>query len=233
MLYGISYPSGFFFKYDMKTGRARTYHDTAPSEKDLRTYHGFALKPKDYLSADLIVDNQGRVYGSEPINRLFYYDPKTDSIHVLKDQIPFVWGRHVLGRVDAWAKSKNGILYGGNGGDGQLFRLDPSTGKVANLGKPIMMNRLKALAFGANGKLYGIAGASPGYAHLFTYDADGRGFYDLGNPQFEMVAPGIEQGISWRGFQIATLAASPDGKYMVMGEDESLSQLMVFPITKK
>jgi hypothetical protein len=45
-----------------------------------------------------------------------------------------------------------------------------------------------------------------------------------------MVAPGIEQGIAWRGFQVATLTASEDGKYMVMGEDESLSQLMVFPI---
>jgi len=78
------------------------------------------------------------------------------------------------------------------------------------------------------GKLYGIAGAAPGYAHLFSYD-DTDGFVDLGNPEFIMVAPGIEQGINWRGFQLRTIVSSEDGKYIVMGEDESLSQLMVFP----
>ena len=40
---------------------------------------------------------------------------------------------------------------------------------------------------------------------------------DLGNPEFKMVAPGIEQGILWRGFQLSTLATSADGKYVVMG----------------
>jgi hypothetical protein len=229
-LYGISYPSGFFFKHNIKTGHTQIYRNTAPSAIDLHAYHEYALKPQDYLSKALIADKKGRVYGSKPIDRIFYYDPKSDAIHVLPEPIPFVWGRDILGRVDAWAQSKDGLLYGGNGGDGQLFRLDPSTGKVTNLGKPIMMDHLKALAFGGDGKLYGIAGGPPGYAHLFTYTHT-DGFFDLGNPQFRLVAPGIEQGIAWRGFQIGTLATSPDGKYMVMGEDESLSQLMVFPIT--
>ena len=91
-----------------------------------------------------------------------------------------------------------------------------------------MMNRLKGLTFGKNGKLYGIAGALPGYAHLFSYDAEKGGYQDLGNPEFRMTAPGIEQGIQWRGFQLRTIAASEDGKYIVMGEDEALSQLLVF-----
>jgi hypothetical protein len=96
-----------------------------------------------------------------------------------------------------------------------------------------MMPRLKGLAFGANGKLYGIAGAAPGYAHLFTYDTRLEGFADLGNPRFTMIGPGIEQGIMWRGFQIGTLAASEDGRFIVLGEEEALSQLMVFPIDGK
>ena len=45
-----------------------------------------------------------------------------------------------------------------------------------------------------------------------------------------MKEPGIEQGIAWRGFQIGTLAVSEDGRYVVMGEEEALSQLMVFPV---
>src|SRR5690606_25368930 len=97
-----------------------------------------------------------------------------------------------------------------------------------NLGKRIMMNRLRGLAFGKNGKLYGLAGSLPGYAHLFSYDTKNGGYQDMGNVEFEMAAPGIEQGIQRRGFQLGSIAASEDGKYIVMGEDEDLSQLLVF-----
>ena len=133
-----------------------------------------------------------------------------------------------MGTVESWTRSGNGMLYGGNSGDGQLFELNTKTKTVKNLGKPIMMNRLRGLTTAANGKIYGIAGAAPGYAHLFSYD-ENVGFVDMGNPEFEMKAPGIEQGIKWRGFQLRTIASSEDGKYIVMGEDESLSQLLIFP----
>ena len=93
-----------------------------------------------------------------------------------------------------------------------------------------MMPRLRGLTFAKDGRLYGIAGALPGYAHLFSYAPDKEGFKDYGNPQFTMTAPGIEQGIDWRGFQLGTIASSEDGKYVVMGEDEALSQLLIFSV---
>jgi hypothetical protein len=93
-----------------------------------------------------------------------------------------------------------------------------------------MMPRIKGLAFGFDGKLYGVGGATPGNAHLFSYNPAGRSFIDLGNPRFLMKEPGIEQGIFWRGFQIGTVAASEDHRFIVLGEEESLSQLMVFPV---
>ena len=111
-----------------------------------------------------------------------------------------------------------------------MFRLDPATDRVTNLGKAAQMPRLKGLAFGADGKLWGVAGAAPGYAHLFSFDPNGQGFVDLGNPDFQMHAPGIEQGIAWRGYQFGAVAASEDGRWIVLGEEESLSQLMVFPV---
>ncbi|MCK5468800.1 MAG: hypothetical protein KAI99_09825, partial [Cyclobacteriaceae bacterium] len=157
-----------------------------------------------------------------------YFNPKNEHFHYLDDSIPEVWGRKTMGSVESWTKSKNGILYGGNSGDGQLFELDPKTKRVKNLGKPIMMNRLRGLTTAKDGKIYGIAGAPPGYAHLFSYD-ENVGYVDMGNPEFEMKAEGIEQGIKWRGFQLRTIVSSEDGKYIIMGEDESLSQLLVFP----
>lgn len=230
VLYGVTYPKGIFFSFDIKTKKAKTYNNLVPTTEVLnKLEHEFSLKPDNYVCKALAVDNSGNVYGSLPINKLFYFDPRTEQFNILKDSLPEVWGRNVLGQVESWAKSKDGKLYGGNAGDGQLFMIDPITKKVKNLGKPVMMNRLRGLTFGKDGSLYGIAGGMPGYAHLFKYN-DKEGFKDYGNPEFDMVAPGLEQGILWRGFQLGTIASSPDGKYIVMGEDESLSQLLVFPV---
>ncbi|WP_439555967.1 hypothetical protein [Dyadobacter sp.] len=230
-LYGISYPSGKFFTYDIASKKMQIFNEIAPTEKHLKDAHDFAIGPEVYLCKALIQDNKGLVYGSAAGNRVFAFDPAKKSFSFLERPLPAVWGREVLGQVEAWAKSPDGKLYGGNAGDGQLFVLDPATRKIKNLGKPTMMPRLQALAFGGDGKLYGLAGGAPGYSHLFSYD-ENVGFTDLGNPEFKMVEPGIEQGILWRGFQLSTLAASADGKYMVIGEDEALSQLMIFPTSK-
>jgi hypothetical protein len=233
VLYGITYPSGIFFSYHIGSKTFKDYKELLPSPADLNALtNEFHQKPENYLSSALIVDDKGMVYGSKSINKIFYFNPADESFHTLAD-LPEVWGRRTLGRVEAWTKSGDGLLYGGNAGDGQLFQLDPATKQVKNLGKPIMMNRLRGMCFGADGKLYGLAGASPGYAHLFSYDAGKEGFTDMGNPQFILKAPGIEQGIEWRGFQLQTITASEDGKYIVMGEDEALSQLLIFPVGKE
>ncbi len=228
-LYGISHPSGKFFVYDVANRKAETHEPDSSGRRSRGYYRQYSLQPEDYLSRRLVVDGEGHVYGSQPVNKIFYFDPAAKKLNVLEDELPEVWGRRSLGRVDSWALGPDGTLYGGNAGDGQLFKIERATRKVVNLGKPIMMNRLKGLAFGKNGLLYGVAGAEPGYAHLFTYSPS-QGFVDLGNPRFEMVEPGLEVGIPWRGFQIGTLAASEDGRFIVMGEEEALSQLMVFPV---
>lgn len=229
-LFGVTFPSGIFFKYNIARKEVKTFKDLVPTQKDIRKFHEYALEPQDYLSKALVEDNSGLIYGSGPVNRIFTFNPKDDSFKFLDDNLPEVWGRRTLGQVESWAKSSQGILFGGNAGDGQLFSIDPATKKVRNLGKVMMMPRLRALTFAKDGKLYGIAGGAPGYAHLFSYDPKGEGFVDLGNPEFNMVAPGIEQGIMWRGFQIGTMATSEDGKYIVMGEDEDLSQLLIFAV---
>ena len=230
LLYGITYPSGIFYSYNLKTKEVKQYRDLIPTENDFKTLHSQAILPESYLAKALVEDDHGFIYGSLPINKIFAFDPKNESFEILNSEIPEVWGRRALGQIESWTKTADGTIYGGNAGDGQLFILDPITRKIKNLGKPIMMNRLKGLTFAKDGKLYGIAGGSPGYAHLFSYDDESEGYLDMGNPEFKMVAPGIEQGILWRGFQLGTITSSEDGKYVIMGEDEDLSQLLVFAV---
>jgi len=229
MLFGITYPSGYFFTYDISSGSTEKYDAIAPTASDLTTYENFALNPDRYLCRALVVDDTGLVYGSAPINRIFTFNPTTRHFEFIEQTLPEVWGRKSMSTVESWTKDENGLIYGGNAGDGILFQLDPKLQTIKNLGKPIMMNRMQGLTHGADHKIYGIAGGYPGYSHLFSYDQT-SGFKDLGNPEFVMKAPGIEQGILWRGFQLQTIASSENGKYIVMGEKESLSQLLVFPV---
>lgn len=229
-LYGISFPGGKFFTYSILTKTVKTFEEITPSPQAIQAGNEFVLNPEDYLCNSLIEGPQGKIFGSLPVNKLFCFDPATQHFRIFEDALPEVWGHRTLGQVECWVRSQDGKLYGGNGGDGQLFEVSPVTLKLKNLGKPIMMAGLRGLTFARDGKLYGLAGGAPGYVHLFSYSANGNGFMDYGNPQFKMKAPGIEQGIDWRGFQLATIASSADGKYIVMGEDESLSQLMVFAV---
>jgi hypothetical protein len=227
VVYGISHPSGKFFVFHPDSRKTELYAETAAGRSSLRSLHDYALEPDDYLCRRLALDRSGRVYGSQPINRIFRFDPAGKKIELLAQELPAVWARRPLGRVDAWALAPDGALYGGNAGDGQLFKIEPATGKVANLGKPAMMPRLKGLAFGHDGRLYGVTGGAPGYSHVFRYDSS-DGFVDLGNPRFPM-EQGSSESIMWRGFQIGSVAASEDGRSIVLGEEEALSQFMAFP----
>jgi hypothetical protein len=231
-IYGLTYPSGLFFAFHVPDHKVTLYKETAPDQAALKDLSGYILRPDEYLSRRLVIDAAGRVYGSCPLGGLFRFDPASQKINVRRDVIPSVAGRRGLARADAWAIAPDGTIYGSNAADGQLFTLNPSSGRIVNLGKPAMMPRMPGIAFGQDGVLYGVTGGRPGYTHVFTYEAAG-GFSDFGNPVCPMVAPGIEQAIPWRGFQIATVAASEDGRDIVMGEDEALSQLIVIPTSRQ
>jgi hypothetical protein len=229
-VYGLTHPLGKFFDYDLASGKAEVFVALVPDKKMRASYWEFALKPEHYLSRQLVLDREGRVYGSQPQGRLFRFDPAAKKFETLAAKIPAIWDRGAIARVDAWALAPDGSLYGGNAGDGSLFRLEPASGAVQNLGKPIGMPRLKGLGFAADGKLWGIAGGAPGYAHLFSYESARHSFADEGNPNFDLIGEGLVPGITWRGFQLSALAVSEDGRTVVLGDDEMLSQLMVFTV---
>ena len=236
VIYGLSYPTGKFFSHDLSSGEVKVFEESMGSKKDRAPAHHLHLHPEQVISRAIVVDNKGRVFGSMPYNKFFCFDPAKQAIEEVKTPLPEVWGRNTLARADAMVLGPNGMIYGGNGADGQLFSLNPETLKMTNLGKPIMSPRMPGLAFGADGRLYGVAGGPPLYAHLFYYEgADlgfkgGKGFVDLGNPDFSMKVPGAAADFPWRGFNFSKVIASDDGQWIIMGENEAQSQLMIFNV---
>ncbi len=174
MIYGLTYPSGRLFSFHLPDGKVTLYGETAPDNAALKDLSEYVLQPADYLSRRLVIDAAGRVYGSCPLGVLFRFDPASNKIEIRKDAIPSVSGHRALARVDAWAIAPDGIIYGSNAADGQLFTLNPDDGKIVNLGKPAMTPRMKGIAFGDDGVLYGVTGGQPGYTHVFTYQSEQR-----------------------------------------------------------
>lgn len=88
----------------------------------------------------IFADDQGNVYGSYPVGRVWKYDPKQDRIFDLRSlRVPLdpliaprtmsnpMIDRKVCWRVIEW-EPKERVAYGIVGGDSMLFRFDPHDG---------------------------------------------------------------------------------------------------------
>lgn len=91
----------------------------------------------------------------------------------------------------------NGYLYFGTT-LGELYQLDPASGKHSLLGKPTDGIRLSGLVLGPAGKLLGSYGAYH-RAGLFLYDRESRAFTDLGLMQDKTASCFLIHDIVWDG----------------------------------
>jgi hypothetical protein len=123
--------------------------------------------------------------------------------------------------VDAWAMDPAGVLYGGSS-DGYLFRLDPESLHLDNLGKPLNQYRIRGLVFAHNGKLYGVGGDDEEMARLFCYDPS-RGAYEL----LGFIDVNRRPYYSWHAYNIGAMALGKDGT-IYLGESERRSRLYLY-----
>jgi len=205
-LYGLTEPSGTFFVYDVQDGYCRT------------------LGPVDeieHFSRDLAMDGEGRVYAAISAGEIAAYDPEADALEPSGMKVPSFPGRGLYTRVEAWACDPvRGRLYGGDVADGLLFYLDLAACKVVSLGKPTMQPYMRGLTVIPDGRLYGLAGAKEGMAHLFVYDPDDGSTRDLGVP-----CTGTER--RWYGYEFETLLSTPEGR-LIFGETDRVSHVFSY-----
>ena len=177
------------------------------------------LLKKAYVSRALVCDAAGRVYGSGPQAGLFRYDPGTGTLERLERGLPIGMGTEngliAEPSLSAAVLAGDGMIYGGTVQDGYLFRLDPDSGAVQNLGKPTRQGHIRAIAEWA-GDIYGLVGEDGGKCHLFRFVRATGSLEDLG----------VLQGNGRRGFSVNECAAlAVCGDRLVIGQSERISTL--------
>ncbi len=215
-IYGVSYPNGQFFHYSMRAAKfavdGKLAEHRIPGEK---------FEQEKNIGRELGLDLDGNVYASGENGALFRFILPTASLQKLDLTAPTALGREPYNRVDAWTRDADGLLYGGTS-DGYLFRLNPKTLKLENLGKPLNQYRIRGLAFARNGKLYGVGGDSDEMARLFSYDPT-RGAYEM----LGMIDVNRRPYYAWQAYVIDALAAGADGT-IYLGESERRSRLYLY-----
>lgn len=216
MLYGVTFPGGNFFIFDITAGKA----------KDLGPVCGPPLNEEPFRSIPraLVRDDRGRVWGAGDHGALFFYAPEKEQLVFMpQHRLPAEFGREFKTVLDALIAGPDGLIYGGTS-DGFLFRFDPDRVAVINLGKPMWQYRIRGLAFSREGDLYGVGGDRGGAARLFVYRTRIGGYENLG-----MLDVNRSPYYAWHAFEADSMVTGPDGTIFI-GESGRISHLyLLFP----
>jgi len=211
-LYGISYPHGHFFIHEIKSGTSKDmgeiFRDVLFGGPDIRTLRS--------LPRSLAVDHDGSVYASTDGGKLVRYSPQARQIQTFEVAIP----GEAMQVVEAWAVGDD-VLYGGTS-EGFIFRLSSGSQKVENLGKPLVGQRIRGLALGKDGRLFGLGGDRHGVNQLFVHDPESRSFEVLGSIEVDR-----SPYYAWRAHQFDAMVTSADGT-IFMGESDRGGHLFFF-----
>ncbi len=166
LIYGFTYPVFNFFVFEMKSNSVRRV-DFMGSIPHIVT-----------------LDSQGGFWATwnNRTHNLFRYDPDRDEIDYFQHNLPQTKNSCSLmypgaGPIDGMVLGPDEMLYIGEA-FGNVDRLNPKTGEVTNLGKPIEgETRIPALKVGMDGRIYGIAGFLE-RCHLFALDTE-TGRYEI------------------------------------------------------
>jgi outer membrane protein assembly factor BamB len=216
VVYGLTYPNAHLFAYSIEKSHFEdlgVIAKTAPA--------GEKFERDKMISRMLVVDGNGNVFTSGEEGAFYEFVASTHSLQKLPIQVPAVPGRETYSRADVFLLDPSGMIYGGTS-DGYLFRLDPQSLTVTNLGKPLNQYRIRGLARGKDGKLYGVGGDDAEMARMFSYDPSSGAYELLG-----FIDVNRRPYYSWQAYVMGDVIADDRGT-IYMGQAERISKLYLF-----
>ncbi len=206
-LYGITYPQGKFFVFDIQSRQTRVVGSTWEKEIFAGPRQGVRS-----LTGQLILDEQGNCYFSSDWGRIARYNPELGKFEKFSSRVPGEYYPLPTGHgydpyhsvVECWTAGRDNSLFGGTN-DGFFFQFFPEKDKVVDLGKVRIARRVRTLSTGTDGVIYGMVGEKYSGCTLFSFDQGSRGFtrhgpllvdrspYYAWNPhQFEASTTGLD-----------------------------------------
>ena len=219
-LYGLTYPSGNFFRYGVVDGKFSLLGKVAEHR-----IHGEKFEQDRLIGRAIAIARNGDVFTTGEDGAVFRFHPGDRAIERLAVTIPSEPGREGYNRIEVWctdpsSKAESGAFYGGTS-DGYLVRFQPDTLTFENLGKPLNQYRVNGLVAAKNGKLYGVGGDADDMARLFSYDPKSGyrilGFIDVNRRPY----------YAWQAYRIEAMCIGPDDT-VYLGEGERRSRLYLF-----
>jgi outer membrane protein assembly factor BamB len=245
ILYGVTTPSCLLFSYTLATGKIKVLGDIMATIKEYlgaakdeatgklvvtsvgemkgkgweQSIGGSPWRKRYFPPRAIICDNQGNVWGSRDQGLFFKYDVRQEKLIDTPVEMPLMIGTEdaIITEisVDSLIKDGNGMIYGGTYSDGYLFRLNPQSGEVVCFGKPIREQRIRALALGKDGMIYGVGGEDDAVSKLFRYNPKTGDLRELG----------VIHERGWTVYKIDTMVIGADG-VLYLGESSRISHLI-------
>ena len=161
MVYGMGIPAFDFFAWSLEKGEV--------------VYRQFMESIAHIAAVDDDGGYWGTWYGRGRRHLLYRYDPAANKVRFFEHGFPtpcrsLMYDR--AGPIDCMVNGGDGRLYVGHE-SGELYALDPGSGELEYLCKPMPGARLPAIAVGADGLLFGIGGNDRG-TYGFAYDRKTR-----------------------------------------------------------
>lgn len=216
VIYGLTYPNGQFFSYNVDLKKFATHGAVAQ-----RRMPGEKFEDEKNIGRVIALDQKGHPYTSGENAAVYRFDRTAGRLERTSLVVPAVRGREPYNRWDAWTLAPSGLIYGGTS-DGYLFRFDPESMEIANLGKPLNQYRIRGLVLSGDGKLYGVGGDDDEMARLFSYQP-GSGVYEM----LGMIDVNRRPYYTWHAYVIDAMAIGRDGT-IYMGQSERKSKLYLF-----
>lgn len=221
-IYGISYPDAHFFLLDLETNQARDFGEFLTH----KVYSGPERHWRSVPRALYCDPRTGNVYTSGDNGFLVRYRPQADKLELTWMRLPGEYWEGLSSFdypvVEAFDAGPKGDLYAATN-DGFVVRVDLGKERVAVLGKPRVMRRIRAMKISSDGVMYLISGEFERMCKLHAYDLKGgSGFVDLGP-----FAVDRSPYYSRRAYQFDAIAIGPD-QTVFCGESDRGGKLFLY-----
>jgi len=218
-IYGISYPDAEFFEYDVNAATFKRHGKWM----EMLSYPGPERSWRGVPRA-LAVASDGKIWSSADNGLLRCFDPKTGTMSYSNMRVPGEYWEtqnyNAFPVVEQLFAEADGSLFGSSS-DGFVFRAFPAFDDLANLGKPRVERRVRAMSKGLDGRWYMICGEKDNVCRLFSY-ACKEGFRDYGvlgvdhSPYYAKIA-----------YQFDSMCTATDGSIFI-GESDRRAKLFIF-----